>query len=210
MLSHSQRVKKYTETYGLGVIIRDHALPDYHAFLVNLGEEKTLPQIVEEVLARKKQCRVFDVGCGNGQVLAELKTQFGKRVHTAGIDLLPCTSKLDEFIQGDAVEWEWPRHEDLIICFRAAHEMGNVSKLLTKILTNLVQGGKAYVWIRTKEIINGKSKYLGEMTIEEEAFLKKLSAFSSYGGAKLQCKLMEGELNGRKQFGFALIVEKPL
>ncbi len=210
MLSHPQRVKKYTQLYELGVIIRDHAVNDYNGFLSSMGEEKNLVQLVEDTLTRKKQCRILDIGCGNGQALMELKTQFGKRIHVAGIDLLPCTSKLDEFIQGDAVEWEWPRHEDLILCFRAAHEMGNVSKFLTKILTNLTQGGKAFVWIRTKEIINGKSKYLGEITIEEEAFLKKLSAFTSYGGAKLQCKPVEGMLNGTKQFGFALIVEKPL
>lgn len=210
MLSHPQRVKKYTQLYELGVIVRDHAMQDYHSFLANLGEAKTLSQLVEEVLARKKQCQVLDLGCGNGQALVELKAQFGKRVHVCGIDLLPCASKLDEFIQGDAIEWEWPRHQDLILCFRAAHEMGNVSKFLTKILANLTQGGKAFAWIRTKEIINGKVRYLGEITIEEEAFLKKLSAFTSYGGAKLQCKPMEGMLNGTKQFGFALIVEKPL
>jgi trans-aconitate methyltransferase len=210
MLSHTQRAKKYTEMYNLGVIIRDHALNDYNTFLSHLGETKTLPQLVEEVLARKKQCRVFDIGCGNGQALAELKMQFGKRVHVAGIDLIPCTSKLDEFMQGDAVEWDWPRHEDLIVSFRAAHEMGNLSKILTKILANLTPGGKAFIWVRIKENVTGKPKYLGEMTVEEEAFLQKLAAFTSYGGAKLTCKPVEGTLNGTTQSGFALIVEKPL
>lgn len=212
MLSHSQRVKKYTEIYALDVIIRDHTLHEYDAFLHHLGETKTLSQLAEEVLARKKQCRVFDVGSGNGQALAALKQLYGKRIHTAAIDLIPATSKLDDFIIGDAYEKDWPLHMDLVVSFRTFHQIGHIAKLLNKVVASLMNGGKAYIWIRVKETNNGKTKYLGEMDVDEENFLQKLSQFSSYGGTKLQCKPFTGGWSDSSamQSGFALIVEKPL
>lgn len=61
---------------------------------------------IEEVIGRKGQCRVMDVGCGSGRFLRRLKLKYGEKIHCVGVDITEgALSQADEgkieFLLGD-------------------------------------------------------------------------------------------------------------
>jgi len=177
---------KYLERYAQGVILRDQTLKQYNTFLQNLGEHTPLEKIAGEYVHTKGVCRIFDIGCGNGQALHELKQHVGSLVHTIGVDLLPLAdaSMLDEFIQANVHDAPLPRDCDIIVSFRALHEMGNFSILLPRIARALARGGRAYLWIRFRDTQGGHA-FEGEMSANEEKYLEKLSEISNLEGCRV-------------------------
>jgi SAM-dependent methyltransferase len=167
---------KYVERYSQGVILRDNSLREYNHFLRNLGEKTPLEKIAAEYIQKNGQCRVLDIGCGNGQALHELKQHVGSLVHTMGVDLLPLHDavSLDEFTQGDALDTPFPANCHLIVSFRALHEMGHFSTLLPRIAQSVARGGRAYLWIRMRDTFNGRLEWVGEMNAKEEEYLRAL------------------------------------
>ena len=162
--------QKYVEHYAQGVILRDNTLNEYNTFLHNMGEEATLQKIAAGYVKRNGKCRVLDVGCGNGQALHELKQHVGSVVRTLGIDLLPLRDEkmIDEFIQGDVHEVPFPHDCHVIVSFRALHEMGGFSTLLPKFARALTPGGRAYLWVRMREMVENKIQFVGEINEREE------------------------------------------
>lgn len=183
----SSPASKYVDRYSQGVILRDNTLREYNTFLHNLGENTSLEKIAANYIQKNGQCRVLDIGCGNGQALHELKQHVGSLVHTIGIDLLPLAdaTSLDEFTQGDALDTPFPANCHLIVSFRALHEMGHFSTLLPRIARSLSSGGRAYLWIRMRDTLNGRPAWVGEMNGEEEEYLRHLTAQRELSGCKV-------------------------
>lgn len=186
-MSLQSPAKKYKERYSQGVILRDNSLREYNHFLRNLGEQTSLEKIAAEYITKNGQCRVLDIGCGNGQALHELKQHVGSLVHTFGIDLLPLSDSnmLDEFTQGDVHDVPLPTQCHLILSFRALHEMGNFSQLIPRIAHALARGGRAYLWIRAREEYSGKLVFVGEMNAHEETYLKTLASQRELDGCRV-------------------------
>lgn len=176
MSNQKQTTQKYLERYRLGVISRDNSLEQYNYFLQTMGEKKSLEEIVSKIIIEKEKCRILDLGCGNAQALLEIKEKFSETVFTAGIDLIPAKTKIDVFIEGNIHEVIFPKEMDIIISFRALHEMGFVEKIIPKITQSLSSGGRAYLWLRIREVITGESLFTGEMNEKEEAYLLQLSS----------------------------------
>lgn len=183
----SSSSQKYVERYSQGVILRDNSLREYNHFLRNLGEGDSLEKTASEYIKKNGQCRVLDIGCGNGQALHALKQHVGSLVHTMGVDLLPLAerSMLDEFTQGNVHDVPMPVHCHLILSFRALHEIGNFSTLFPRIAHALERGGRAYLWIRFREEYNRKIKLVGEMNTFEENYLKKLASQRELNGCRV-------------------------
>jgi SAM-dependent methyltransferase len=176
MVSHHERAQRYLKRYAQGVILRSHSLEQYNQFLENLGEKQSLEKIVEQIIQRKRLCKILDVGCGNANALKTLKKMFEERIHTIGMDLLPPETRegLDEFIEGDVHTIPIPTHCDLILSFRALHEMGNLHSLIPKIAHSLDKGGRGYLWLRMLEMVGQKPLFVGEMNKKEEKALVEL------------------------------------
>ena len=143
---------------------------------------------MEEALKKQKTVKILDVGCGEGQALAELKEKFGKQVKVCGIDLLPAKASLDEMVVGDALKKEWPKGCDLIISFRALHEIGNPEKVLEKAEKALIIGGKAILLFRAMEFNEGKLSWQGEMNKEALEFLRQVLREGKFWKAKISGK----------------------
>lgn len=189
----SSPADKYREKYSQGVILRDHTLNLYNQFLENLGEKQTLEHIVERILARKSVCRILDVGCGNANALRALKELFGEHIYTLGIDLLPPDDKqnVDEFLEGDIHDVPIPHACDLVLSFRALHEMGNLLKLVPKLAHSLAPGGRAYLWIRIRDAHEGTPQFVGEMNGNEERVLHALAANREINGCTMLLQPVE-------------------
>ncbi len=185
-MTFENTAQKYRERYAQGVILRDQTLKQYNTFLQNLGENTPLEKMAAEYIRQKGSCRILDIGCGNGQALHEVKQHVSSLVHTVGVDLLPLEDSrmLDEFIQGDVHTVPLSRECDIIVSFRALHEIGNFSTLLPRIAHALAPGGRAYLWIRFRDA-HGTHAFEGEMSRVEEAYLEKLSTLSSLEGCRV-------------------------
>ncbi|MDP2666799.1 MAG: class I SAM-dependent methyltransferase [Candidatus Diapherotrites archaeon] len=206
---------KYLALYEQDVIVRDNTLSLYDTFLRNMGESKTLIQIIQDLLKEKKRIRLLDIGCGNAQVLHELKTHFGDRVHTMGVDLLPPFYPPDEFLQGDVHELPLPLECDLILSFRALHEMGNLPSLLPRIARALGKGGKAYLWVRLRVIEANSDQLEGEMTPTDEAFLEASAPRTKWGETFALVDPILGEFIPKSGVlqeiarGYAIVLHRP-
>ncbi|MBM3281913.1 MAG: class I SAM-dependent methyltransferase [Candidatus Diapherotrites archaeon] len=180
-------VHDYVEKYSLGVILRDNTLSEYNTFLKNLGEHTSLEKIAAEYVKRKGSCRILDIGCGNGQALHELKQHVSTLVHAIGIDLLPLHDArvLDEFIQGNVHDVPLPSECDIIVSFRALHEIGSLEQLLPRVTNALGKGGRAYLWIRFRKIVEGKIVFEGEMNEHEEKYLQTMASQRELGNCRV-------------------------
>jgi SAM-dependent methyltransferase len=207
-MSDSNVAGKYRKRYRQGVINRDNDLKTYNHFLMTLGEFISLEQLVGMANMRKDVCRILDIGCGNAQALGMLKKEFGPRVFVSGIDLLPPAVELDGFIEGNIHAVNFPKKFDLIISFRSLHEMGGLENLIPKIASSLAPKGRAYLWIRIREIVSGKPIFTGEMNEKEEAFLFSLSSQRELHGVKILAQPVYEPLPGAKSVvtGFTVVM----
>ncbi|MFH0970679.1 MAG: class I SAM-dependent methyltransferase [Candidatus Diapherotrites archaeon] len=212
----TERAGKYKEKYAQGVIIRDHSLEEYNRFLHTAGENQTIEKIIHRILRRKETCQLLDIGCGNGNALHTLKKLYHSRLITIGMDLIPPQQMegIDTFIEGDVHAQTIPTECDLILSFRALHEMGKIAHLLSRIGESLSKGGRAYAWIRMRDRIGGKTVFLGEMNETEE---KELISFSSKQHAhyRVLCNpsimpIKEKETSSTFIAGYSIMLYAPL
>jgi SAM-dependent methyltransferase len=203
---------KYEEKYSLGVILRDNTLKEYNTFLQNLGEYTPLQKMTAEYVKQKGSCRVLDIGCGNGQALHELKQHVSSLVHTAGIDLLPLHDKkmLDEFTCGNVHDVPLPSECDIILSFRALHEMGSLEKLIPRITKSLASNGRAYLWVRFRYVNHGKILLEGEMNEHEEKYLQTLSSQRELNGCRVLVDTitlpLPGQIRGQMTYAAGYVV----
>lgn len=173
--SEKPRIQKYLDRYSLGILDRSNSLELYDSFLKNQGENRGLKPIVQGLLRKKPMIRIFEIGCGTGGALLELKRLFRERVIVMGNDLLPCEEpELDESLSGDALEIDFPQECDLVFSFRAMHEIGHTGEIVEKVCECLSSQGLALLSIRIAASENGQKIFLGEMTSEDEQFLTEL------------------------------------
>jgi len=153
----------------------------YNKFLENVGEKKTLQQLVESAIKRKGKAVVLDVGCGNAGALHELKKRYGAGVETRGIDMEQTEQAIDLFVKGDFLKAELPQKNDLVFSFRTLHEAGETEKIVSKIEQSLAPLGKAVLLIRVRDE-NGALE--GEMKESDEEFIVKLARKARLGKSR--------------------------
>ncbi|MFA4907259.1 MAG: methyltransferase domain-containing protein [archaeon] len=199
MREEAQRNEK---KYSSGIVEADCSLEKYDSFLKNAGANENLEGICLGIAERGGTARLLDIGCGNGKALWELKQKLWKKVWICGMDLVKPEFKLDEFIGGDALEKEFPCEADLIVSFRALHEIGFPEKILEKCCSALASGGRAILSFRAMEFREGKLAYLGEMKAEDIGFLEAVLEEKRFGecraGGKTVYAFEEAEREGKK------------
>ena len=126
---------------------RSNTLELYNTFLSNVGEKKTLQQLIDSIIKRKGKAVVLDLGCGNAGALNDLKKLYGARVSVKGIDLEKPEFNIDEFVQGNFLEAKLPQKNDLVFSFRALHESGEIEKMVSRTEQSLAPLGKALLVI---------------------------------------------------------------
>ena len=185
-----------------------NSLEMYNKFLSNVGEKKTLQQLVESIIKRKGKAVVLDVGCGNAGALAELKKIYNSKIEVRGIDLEGLDadekSKVDVFVGGDFLEKKLPQKNDLVFSFRSLHEVGEIEKIVSKIEQSLAPLGKAVLLIRVRDE-NGALE--GEVQEDDEEFIVKLAKKGKMG--KSNAKIVAAFDENRKFItGVVLKLEK--
>ncbi len=161
------------DTLKYEIADRASSLQKYDFFLQNMQGQTSIEALVKDFLKTKPSVKVFDIGCGDGGALRELKELFEKKVITCGIDLLQA-SGLDEFAQGDAVKKSFPKNCDVIVSFRALHEIANLQKVFSKISDCMSSGGLGFVSIRCQQEVGSKIVFHGNMKKTDLDFLKKI------------------------------------
>ena len=164
-----------------------NSLEFYNKFLSNVGEKKTLQQLVESIIKRKGKAVVLDIGCGDAGALAELKKIYGDKIEVRGIDSEDLDAdkkiKVDVFVKGDFLDKELPQKNDLVFSFRALHESGELEISVEKIEKSLAPLGKAVLLIRIRDE-NGALE--GNMQEEDEEFIVKSAKKGKLGKSSVK------------------------
>lgn len=170
---------------------RANSLQKYGFFLKNMGLEQNLQELVQDIIQEKGHAKILDIGCGEAGALKELKTLFGKQITIIGIDALPVTD-LDEFVQGDAVKAVFPKNCDLILSFRALHEIAHIETVFGKISESLAAGGRAFLSIRCQQEVGGKIFFHGNLLKKDLVFLERVEKKEEFQKMEaLVLKIME-------------------
>lgn len=170
--------KEYKKLYSLGIKDRNNSMQDYNFFLKNLGVKK-----LEELVEEREKPRVLDIGCGEGNALKELKKLYREKVYTTGIDLVKPESieGIDSFIEGNALEEEFGE-QDIVVSFRALHEIGSLEEISEKTAECLKERGIAVLSAR----IQNENGFLGEMKQKDLEFTEKLSETKKWKNCKVK------------------------
>jgi ubiquinone/menaquinone biosynthesis C-methylase UbiE len=175
-------IEYYRQKYSLGLVDISNSLEKYDSFLSNLGEEKTLEEMIGKLLQFKRKMRILDIGCGNAGALKELKKKFGKRIETIGMDLVPFpTLNADHGIIGNALEKKLPNNCDLVFSFRTLHEIGSSEVMVKEICRILAPEGTALLAFRLRTFSNGVLEWIGEMEEADEYFLFRIAEDGKLG-----------------------------
>ena len=162
-----------------------NSLALYDGFLANLGLGNNLEGLIRETLQTQAVCRVLDIGAGNAGALTELKKKFGQRVQVIGLDLFAPSGPVDEFLVGDANSLEWPKDCNLVISFRAMHEMGRTEHLLRKTAATLAPGGLAVLSIRAQYEAKNAIFPQGKLHEEDLDFLRRFEEQNQWRGRQV-------------------------
>ena len=182
--SRAAILDRYRQRYGSGVYERDNTLALYDSYLSRIEPSFTLVKLVEAALRRRTPARVLDIGCGDAGALGTLRTRFGRSICALGIDLVPPPEgRLDEFVTGDAAAAGLPSDCDLILSFRALHEVGRPLEMIEQVRGALTPGGRAILSIRTMDTNRRPLCYAGIIGGED---LKGLEALCSGETAALE------------------------
>lgn len=183
-------VEYYRQKYGLGLVDIENSLQKYEEFLSNLGEEKSLAEGIQQQLHSKKKLRILDIGCGNAGALKELKKKFGEKIETIGLDLIPFPEKnTDQQIAGNALEKKLPDNCDLIVSFRALHEIGHSDELVPRICEALASKGIALLAFRLHSIVNNSIEWAGDMQETDEHLLLQIAEKKRFVGCMVSGKM---------------------
>jgi SAM-dependent methyltransferase len=175
--SRAATLDRYRERYESGVYERENTLALYDSYLSRIEPSFTLVKLVEAALRRRTPARILDIGCGDAGALGELRTRFGRSIRALGIDLVPPPDgRLDEFVSGDAAGAGLPAECDLILSFRALHEIGRPLEMIEQVLQSLTTGGRAILSIRTMDTNRRPLCYAGIIDGEDLKGLEALAA----------------------------------
>ncbi|HLC36923.1 MAG TPA: class I SAM-dependent methyltransferase [archaeon] len=201
--------EKYRKKYSLNVVDRSNSIKLYNSFLEKFSPILSLESLIDSALSEKNKITVFDLGCGEGQALKELKEIYKDKIKVMGLDLLPAKAALDEFIEGSALEKDFPKEVDLLFSFRAMHEMDSMKKLIEKIISSLALHGKAVLSIRLIDLIDSDPKFSGEITAEDIKFLQKILREKSFLNSIVSGKEVLINVQGVSLLtGIYLLIEK--
>ncbi len=179
-------VEYYRQKYELGLVDVANSLEQYNEFLANLGEEKTLEEMVKQQLRLKKRLRILDVGCGNAGALKDLKKKFGAKIETIGLDLVPFPfANADKSIVGNALEKELPQKCDFVFSFRTLHEIGFSEGLVKEVCRCLALHGTALLAFRLRTIAGAAMEWTGDIEENDEKFLFGIAEKGRFEGCKI-------------------------
>lgn len=185
------------ERLRTGLTDREAGLAAYELFFRNMELGLGLRELVEKKLKEKQKIKIFDLGCGKAVALKELKEIFGEKVHTTGLDAVKTKNHgIDEFIQGDALAASFPENCDIIVSFRAMHEIGECRKMLEKIEHSLSSKGEAILSIRCQEFRENRIKNLGKIKQGDIEFLEETLAKKRFNSMRVEGKSMPVVLGG--------------
>lgn len=142
------------QVYGLGVKDSDNTIASYDHYFKVMKPGLSVGALVGSILARKPVARVLDIGCGDAGMLKELLRKHPGKIDAHGFDLVaPKVGKQGlQFHEGDALELPFPSDCDLIVSFRAMHEVGALDRLVPKVARALAVGGHAFLSVRISEL----------------------------------------------------------
>lgn len=179
------------DLYRFGLKDRENSLELYEKFMSNIEPGFSLEKIVVDLTKKRKCVRVFEIGCGNGGALRDIRKKFGNSVYAEALDLVPADFEaVDRMIIGNALDEPFPQGSDLIISFRTLHEAGNAEKIVQKVVDSLAKGGMAILSFRIMEMTPQGSKYHGKITDNDVKFLKKISEDGKFASAKVDGRLV--------------------
>jgi len=179
-------VEYYRQKYELGLVDIANSLEQYNEFLRNLGEEKSLEEMLKEHLRLKKRLRILDIGCGNAGALKDLKKKFGPKIETVGLDLVPFPSaNADKSIVGNALEKELPQKCDFVFSFRTLHEIGFSEGFVKEICRCLALHGTALLAFRLRNIVGETMEWTGDIEENDEKFLFGIAEKGRFEGCKV-------------------------
>lgn len=163
---------------------RANSLQKYNFFLKNMGAQETLEEMVQQIIDEKKKAKIFDIGCGEAGALKELKQLFGKKVTVCGADAIKTTG-LDEFVFGNAAKKSFPAKCELVISFRALHEIANLKTVFEKISKSLSTGGLVILSIRLQQQVGERIFFHGNLTQADMDFLGEIEKIEEFKGLKV-------------------------
>ena len=186
------------DTLKYEITDRRNSLQKYNFFLKNMSAKTTMQELVTEILKEKKVVKVFDLGCGEGSALKELKKEFGKKIVVFGMDLLE-TNGLDEFVKGDANKVTFPKNCDLVFSFRVLHEIANLEKNFEKLSNCMTKKAKAFLSIRVQQQISNKIVFHENLEKKDLEFLQKIEKTKHFKNLEvLVIEIEQKSLSGKK------------
>lgn len=182
---------------------REGNLAAYELYFRNMELGFGLKQAIEKKLAGKENVRVLDIGCGKATALRELKQIFGENIYAIGIDAIKEENPgIDEFIHGSALETVFPGDCDIIVSFRAIHEIGHIKKVAEKVEKALSKNGEAFLSIRCQEFRETRVENLGKINQQDIDFLLEIIEKKKFNSLKVSGKevpvLMHGVIVDKK------------
>lgn len=189
-------VRKFYSTGGRDV---ENSIDSYDRYLRSMGPGLSLDGLITGVLKHHTPCRLLDLGCGNAGMLAGLVKKYGSRIEAHGLDLVPpaVVPRGVRFRGGDAAAAALPEDCDIILSFRALHEIGRVDDVLFRIAPALGPGGRAFLSFRIAELnAQGQIEFQGCMTA---AALERLRVHGKAGmmnGVRLSHTEVTGVMPG--------------
>lgn len=175
------------QLYGLGIKERENDCAAYDLYLDLMQPGTTLRGLLDETLAAQPLARLLDIGCGDAGMLRELCTVYGERLEAHGADLVPPADAAPvHAIGGDVLRAALPANCDLIVSFRALHEIGALDTMIPKLARLLAKGGRAFLSIRIAEFVDGRVEPQGSIVPRDVQWLKTTATAGMVAGVRLR------------------------
>ncbi len=174
--------------YASGLKERENDVALYDSYLENMHAGTTLHALVDAVLTRQPVAHVLDIGCGDGGMLRALVLHYGARVRATGLDLVAPQNAAPPvtFLTGDAVRERLPDDCDVVVSFRAMHEIGALDAMLPAVARTLAPHGRAYLSIRIAEFRDGRIEPQGAITPRDVQYARTVFAARRVAGVTIR------------------------
>lgn len=175
------------QLYGLGIKERENDVAAYDHYLGAMQPGLSWRGAVDTILAAQPRARLFDIGCGDAGALRTLAAEYGDRVDAHGCDLVtPEDTAPVHLLRGDALRAPFPPSCDLIVSFRALHEIGHLDTLVPKVARALARGGLAFLSVRIAEFVAGRIEPQGSITPRDVQWIRTTAAMGLVAGSRLR------------------------
>ena len=192
------------QVYGLGVKDSENTIAAYDHYFNVMEPGLSLARLIQDVWERKPVVRIMDLGCGDAGMLRELLRKHVGKIDPHGVDqVAPKVGKKGlQFHEGDALTVQFPSDCDLIVSFRAMHEIGALHELIPKVAQALAIGGKAFLSIRIAEWEGEKLAFQGSITKQDLEWLRDVADVGMLGTVVITCASVTGQMPGRRDQTF--------